>query len=505
MQFAGDVVIGLDVGTTGTKAVAFAIGSPQRYVAYREYPLLHPAPLQKVQDPEVVRQAVVSALTECVRELGGATVRAISVSAAMHGLMALDATGEPITPLVTWADGRAGDEVTELIRTGCAEELQGLTGTPVHPMTPFAKLLWFARHDTDTWDNARYWVGLKDFLLRMLTGSLVTEVSSASGTGLLELSSGTWSSRALEICKLDESRLPEVLPTTATLRLAPTIAAEIGLPRDTPVAVGAADGPLGNLGTRAIEPGVAGLSLGTSGALRVTVNEVCADPRGSLFCYALAEPLWIVGGATSNGADVLRWAGRTFSPGSEVPANVDEAALRLASGVNAGSDGLVMLPFLLPERSPLWDSELAGAFLGLRQEHTWAHLVRAGIEGVCLQMRLILDRVDANYPVSCVRATGGAFRARLWSELMAAALDRPFYVVGEAEGTALGAAVLGLVAIGAAATFDDAFALAGTSGVENVSPVEVSPDLVEMFADMRSRVPRLLDSLARVASAESLE
>jgi len=493
----GHVIIGLDVGTTGVKAVAFGLGSPWRAVVSREYPLLRPAPDQEVQDPAVVVAAVAAALADCVAATGDAEVLGISLSAAMHGLLALDADRRPITPLVTWADGRAGTEALELLHSGQAADLQQQTGTPVHPMTPLSKLMWFARHDPDTWAKARWWVGLKDFLILWLTGTLATELSSASGTGLLDVSTKTWSPLALGICDVDPRRLAEILPTTAVLPLGTAAATSAGLPVGTPVAVGAADGPLGNLGTGAIAPGVAGLSLGTSGAVRLTVDGPHPDRLGTLFCYALADPLWVVGAAVSNGAEVLRWAGRTLIPAAATPAGLDTAALDLAATVAPGSDGLVMLPFLLPERAPLWDPGLAGAYLGLRHDHTAAHLVRAGVEGVCLQMRLILDRLDNLHPISAVRATGGAFRSPLWRNLLAAALDRPLSIVAEAEGTALGAAALGMVALGYTPSLHDATSHLAPPDDREHAPVEPSPALTAAFMQLRSQLPLLLDSLQR--------
>ncbi len=500
----GQVVIGLDVGTTGVKAVAFGLGSPWRSVSIEEYPLLRPEPHQAVQDPAAVLSAVTRALADCVDAVAstGAQVLGVALSAAMHGLMALDAERRPITPLVSWADGRAGPEALELQHSGRAADLQESTGTPVHPMAPLSKLTWFARHEPGTWARARWWVGLKEYLLLALTGTLATELSSASGTGLLDVWTETWSPLALAACGVDRERLAHILPTTAVLPLTRDAASRVGLPAGTPVAVGAADGPLANLGTGAVTPGVAGLSLGTSAAVRLAVDGPHPDRSGTLFCYALADPLWVVGAAVSNGAEAVRWAGRTFVPNVEAHTDLDTATLELASTVAPGSDGLVMLPFLLAERAPLWDPDLAGAYLGLRHDHTRAHLVRAAVEGVCLQVRLIVDRLDTVFPVSAVRATGGAFRAPLWRDLMAAALDRPLSLVGEAEGTALGAAALGLVAFGQTPSLGDALATLTRSDDRGLAPVEPSDELVDAFTHLRSRLPRLLASLNRVADPD---
>ena len=493
------VIIGLDVGTTGVKAVAFGLGSPWRTLAVRQYPLLRPAPGQEVQDPAVIVTAAGAALSECVASIGTAEVLAVCLSAAMHGLMALDAEWRPITPLVTWADGRAGEEAAHLARQPDALDLQETTGTPIHPMTPMAKLVWFRDHDPTTWKAARWWAGLKDYLLLWLTGTLATEVSSASGTGLLDVSTRAWSPLATAASGVDPARLPAILATTDVLALDRQIASTIGLPAGTPVSVGAADGPLANLGTGAITPGVAGLSLGTSGAIRVAVDGPHPDRHGRLFCYALTDSLWVVGGAVSNGAEVLRWAEGILGASSPVGADTTSppgGMTHAPSGPIAdSSDGLVMLPFLFPERAPLWDRDLAGAYLGLHHHHGAAHLRRAAMEGVCLQMRFLLDRIDEYYPIASIRATGGAFGSALWRDLMAAALDRPMIVVGDEDGTALGAAALGLLATGAVPSLDEALAALG--GASTGTPAAAAAEHVAIFLDIRRSLARLLGALAR--------
>jgi len=499
------VIIGLDVGTTGVKAVAFGLGSPWRTLAVRQYPLLRPAPEQEVQDPAVIVTAAGAALSECVASIGDAEAVAVCLSAAMHGLVALDADFRPITPLVTWADGRASEEAARLAHQPAALDLQQSTGTPVHPMTPMAKLVWFRHHDPTTWKAARWWAGLKDYLLLWLTGTLATEVSSASGPGLLDVSTRAWSPLALAASGVEAARLPAILATTDVLALDRQVASTVGLPTGTPVAVGAADGPLANLGAGAITPGVAGLSLGTSGAIRVVVDGPHPDRHGRLFCYALTDSLWVVGGAVSNGAEVLRWAEGILGAGSSVGAGGTSPPSRTThqptSPIAASSDGLVMLPFLFPERAPLWDRDLAGAYLGLRHHHSAAHLRRAAMEGVCLQMRFLLDRIDEFYPVASIHATGGAFGSALWRDLMAGALARPMIVVGDEDGTALGAAALGLLALGAVSDLDDALAALG--GVSTGTPAAVAPEQVAVFDDIRRSLARLLGALAQTTDVRT--
>ncbi|WP_188037681.1 gluconokinase, partial [Actinotalea sp. JY-7885] len=419
------VVVGLDVGTTAVKAVAFEVGTGRRSVASRHYPLLEPAPGHQVQDPAHVLRALERALGECVRAVGGADVAGVAVSAAMHGLAGLDAAGLPTTPLLTWADGRAADVAGQLRASGAAAVLHDRTGTPVHPMSPLTKLAWLARHDAATVARTACWADLKALVLAHLTGKVVTERSSASASGLWDRRTRAWDPHALAVAGTTAAHLPRVVEPEERLALLPDVARRLGLPAGTPVVAGGADGPLGNLGVRALAPGVLGLSLGTSGAVRTVIAHQPERLDPALFCYALSGDLSVVGGAVSTGGVALGWAVDAFAPELRGHHDAPEALLLAeAAAVPPGSDGLVMLPHLLPERAPSWDPTLPGAYLGLAARHRRGHLVRAAVEGVALQLADLVRRLDALHPVTEVRATGGALRSPVWRASLAAALDR---------------------------------------------------------------------------------
>jgi gluconokinase len=502
MNAPSEVIIGVDVGTTAVKVAAFRVdGAPGVLCsALREYPLEQPEPGWQVQDPVTVLAGIDSAVADCLAQLVGARVLAISLSTAMHGLIGLDAEHRPLTPLVTWADGRARTEARRLRQEGLARGLLRRSGTPVHPMSPLVKLIWFTRHEPELAAQVRWWVGLKDYVLLHLTGELVTELSSASGTGLLSVERREWDADSLQLAGVGTDQLPRVLPTTAVLQLTREAGRRLGAPSGLPVAVGAADGPLGNLGTGAITPGVAGLSLGTSGAVRMMVSEPRFDAGGRLFCYALTDDLWSVGGAVSNGGNTLRWAGGTFATDLVAEGHADVDVLELAGQAPAGSDGLLMLPYVLSERAPLWDPDLAGAYLGIRSHHTRSHFVRAAIEGVCLQLSAIVDSLDSVAPVHSIRATGGPFRSELWRQIMAATLARPMSVESAAGGTALGAAALGWFALDGAPSLSEALAAVGGPHQDSSVPtVTVSSFDVSTYAQLRARVGPLIDSYQDVA------
>ena len=498
MPSPAEVIIGLDVGTTGVKAVAFAPGQAWRSLARRDCPPLQGSGGEEVQDPATILAAAGAALEECASATDGAVVLAICVSTAMHGLIGLDSERRPLTPLITWADARASAQARELRASDV--NLHALTGVPVHPMAPLAKLAWFATNDPATLARARWWVGLKELVLGWLTGVVCTELSSASGTGMLDLKRRAWSETAVALAGIRSDQLAEIRPPTGTLPLASETAARVGLARGTPVVLGAGDGPLGNLGTGAIAPGGAGMSLGTSGAVRIALEQPAVDAAGTLFCYALTDALWVLGSAISTGGAVLGWIDDVFATEAPPDRGTGAEALALAAQAPPGCDGLVMLPYLLTERGPLWDPDVRGAYLGLRREHGRAHLARAAIEGVCIQMRLILDRLEQVASVSSIRATGGVFRSELWREVMAAMVGRPFELSGEEEGTAAGAAALGLFALGRAASLADALALLSGDDGPRPIPVTVDRELAGVYDRVRATIPSRiaeLDTLSR--------
>jgi gluconokinase len=499
-----DVVIGIDTGTTATKAIAAGLDGVQRAQASVHYPLSLPGPGRAELDAGLLRDAAVSALADVAgqcREHGDRVI-AVSLSAFLHGLVPMDGDGAPLGPLVTWADGRAAAQSEQL--AGVAKKLQARTGTPVHPMSPLSKLAWWNATDPETLRATPRWGGVKELVLGAIAAEpFLVDLSLASGTGLYDIHERRWDPEALEIAGVRAGQLAEVVPTTAKLRLNPEAAAAAGLPADTPLIIGAADGPLANLGVGATPAGVAAVSLGTSGAMRTVVDAPTADAAGRLFCYALTEDRWVIGGAVNNAGSVVRWAGQSFAGGFARPAaegetadEIDAALLVEAASAAPGSDGLLCLPYLLGERAPWWRSGMRGAYIGLRREHGRPHLVRAAVEGVCQQMALVRDSFEAeNFPVTEVRATGGAVASDLWIGVLAATLDLPVAIADTPEGTALGACLLGLHALGELPDLDHAAAL-----VEIAAPTRPDPENAKLYRRLRPLIEQSALAVADIVA-----
>jgi gluconokinase len=489
------VVLGVDIGTTSAKAVAFDADGRELGRGEAGYPLLEPAPGQAVQDPGAVVDGTLAAIRVAATAARdqGVEIAALSFSGAMHSLVGLDGGGRALTPLLTWADMRATEQAERLRREH--PELHDRTGTPLHPMAPLAKLVWLAEHEPATFAAVRLWAGIKELVIARLTGTWAVDHSIASGTGLLNLGTLDWDGEALAIAGIEAGRLSPLVPTTERLELGAAGAAELSLDAGLPVIVGAADGPLANLGVGAVHPGVAACSIGTSGALRLMVQSPAVDPARSVFCYALTPGRWVVGGAINNGGVVLRWAGEALAP--DLGPHPEAQLLALAERVPAGSEGLVMLPYLLSERAPHWGAGPRGAYVGLTRHHGRGHLVRAALEGVCQQLALVLASMrDAGSEVREIRATGGFARSALWRQMLADALDMPIGFPAGHEGSAFGAALLGMAALGLVEGIDRAAQLVGIDDV-------VDPDAgaAAVYADLRPTFASLYEALMPASRA----
>ncbi|CCH27589.1 gluconokinase [Actinosynnema sp. NPDC047251] len=472
-----DAVLAVDLGTTATKVIAVDRDAAVLGSAEYGYPMRITPSGEATHDPEVVFEAALRALAE-VAALGH-RVHALVLTGAMHTLLGLDSGGVPVTPSLSWADNRAVAEASGLRGTAEGRALHRETGTPVHTMSPLVKLAWFRARGI----TADSWCGLKDYVALRLTGRLVTEYSSASGSGLMDLRALAWHPDALAFAGVRAAELPELLSPTTVL---PLVLDVPGIPRGVPVVLGGGDGPMANLGVGAVVPGVAAVSLGTSGALRVVRDEPAVDEQERVFCYAIADGLWVLGGAVSNGGVVAQWAADTFK------ADVT-TLLREAADVPPGASGVIALPYLLGERAPWWDPDARSALIGVRREHGRAEITRALVEGVAQQLALVLDAVRSVADVHAVRVTGGAFRSDLWASVLASALGLDLELAEDSEGSGVGAALLAWHALGDLPDLRTAATL-----IEPTRVIHPDAEAARYYAQHRPLVGQLYEALHKL-------
>jgi len=357
-------------------------------------------------------------------------------------------------------------------------------------MAPLPKLMWLREHEPDAFGAAMRWGGLKELIFEELTSAWAVDHSCASGTGLLDLERLDWDAEALELAGVRPEQLGTPVPATETTELEASVAERVGLEPATPVVIGGGDGPLANLGVGAVAPGVAACSIGTSGALRLVVERPAVDPSRRVFCYALLPDRWVVGGAINNGGVVLQWAADALAPDLGSGDDAMKALVDCAARAPAGSDGLLMLPYLLSERAPHWSPLPRGAYVGLTRHHRREHLVRAALEGVCQQLALVLQSMrEAGNEVREIRATGGFARSALWRQILADALGMPVAFPAGHEGSAFGAALLAMQALGL------------VPGVEVAADLVQIDDVVEPDADAAAAYADALPTFAALYDA----
>ncbi|MDC2815904.1 gluconokinase [Leuconostoc suionicum] len=453
-----EYMVGVDIGTTSTKAVLFDDKNVVVASANKSYALYRDLPDMAEEELNELFEALISALAEVVRDADlskGNKIAAVSFSSAMHSLIAFDEEWKPLTRAITWADTRAVEYTEELKANGLGEQIYKNTGTPIHPMAPLSKLLWLKSEHADIYHKAAHYLGIKEYLFHRLFGSNKMDISIASGTGLFNIFNLDWDEQALEVTGVKKEQLPlPVEPYEYEDNMLEKYAALIGIPATTPFVYGAGDGPLSNLGVNAVKPGVAAITIGTSGAIRVVSDQPVIDPKGRTFTYALDKDNWVVGGPVNNGGDVFRWARDNMFDAEKSTAALlgkdsYDLLTEIAERIPAGSEGLIFHPYLGGERAPIWDANARGSFFGLNHGHTRAHMLRAVLEGITFNVFMVslaLEEVVGG--LKSIQATGGFARSPLWRQMFADIFEQPVTVPEAFESGALAAVIVAQKALG---------------------------------------------------------
>lgn len=452
-----DYMIGVDIGTTTTKSVLYDMKGKVVAYANSGYQLYQDAPDMAEEDPDDILHAVIEVMGRVMYKSKAKAdeIKGVSFSSAMHSLILMDEADQPLTKAITWADNRAAKYSDELKDNGLGAKIYARTGTPIHPMAPLSKILWLRHEKPELFKKAKKFIDLKTYVFFKLFGVYRMDYSIASATGMFNIFDLKWDQGVLDLLQITEKQLPELVETTASISgIAPRFAELLNISTRTPFIFGASDGVLSNLGVDAIDPGVVAVTIGTSGAVRVTVDKPVVDPDGKLFCYALTKDKWVVGGPVNNGGIVFRWVkDQLFAPeritAEQMQVSTYDILTQIAEKIPAGSDGLLFHPYLGGERAPIWNAYARGSFFGLTRNHTRAHMVRAALEGIVYNLYVVMLTIEkvAGKPKS-IQATGGFARSALWRQMLADIFEQPVTIPESFESSCLGAAVLGMYALG---------------------------------------------------------
>lgn len=439
--------MGVDIGTSSTKAVLF---NERGEVICREathYELVTDETGKAEESPTEIFEAVITSIQGVMKNIDKTELRGISFSSAMHSLIMVGSDGELLTECVTWADGRSSEALENIKRDNYLFQLYEATGTPIHPMSPFAKICWLKEDEAQLFHRAEKFVDIKSYILNRLFDVWVMDESLASGTGLYNILEHDWEFEAMEIVKLTPDYLPKVVPETYQLHGVKKEYAELmGIPENLPFIVGGSDGALANIGIQATGRNDVTITVGTSGAVRKLTNEFQVDSRGRTFCYGAGDGYFIAGGAVNNGGKVVEWGLQQFGSESEIMNRDFTSFIAHIDEVAPGASGLLFQPYLLGERAPFWTNDIRGGFVGLTINHSKAHFVRAILEGIAFNLAEVYEAVAA--PDDIIYVTGGISGHEAWCKLLADILDREVRVPHTIEGSSLGAAIIGMRSLG---------------------------------------------------------
>lgn len=469
-------LIGLDIGTSSVKAVAFDLKRMAMVEKQIGYPLLNPSATHFEQDPHVIFNAVTSAIRQVVRRMQERypdhAIAAVSLSSAMHSLIAVDDGGGLLTNSIIWADNRSKPQADSLKKSPIGHAIYLKTGTPIHPMSPLCKLMWMKENDPAVFHRAYKFISIKEFVCWKLFGHYVVDFSIASATGLFNIFTLDWHGPSLSLLGITPDRLSTPVPITHRLvGIEPTWAHEMGIGPSTPFIIGGSDGCLANVGANAVRPGEAALTIGTSGAIRVISDTPKSDKLERIFSYILTPEIYVLGGPVNNGGVILRWfkenfAAKEVEEAIQGKASVYDLLTAKAAEVPPGADGLLFLPYLLGERSPHWNSEAKGVFFGIQLGHKSAHFVRSIMEGIIFGLYSVAIALEETTgSIKIIHANGGFARSSLWVQILADVFNKKVVISESIESSALGAAIVGMKALGLIEDFSEVLSLPAKEAV----------------------------------------
>lgn len=425
--------IGIDIGTTATKAVCFNIKGKVVRQNTKEYPIYHSKDNWSTQNPEEILTTVLQCLQDITT---GIHPQFISFSAAMQSVLIVKQDGLPISDALLWADNRALSIAKKLKNTKLGTDFYQKTGIPIHPFSPFTKMLWWTENAAPLVARAFKFISIKEYIWHHLTGEYAIDSSMASGTGIMNIHTLEWEPSILDYLKIEKSKLSEIVSPTHQAK---------GLLDGFTYVIGGGDGALANLGSGAMQMGRIALSLGTSGAVRLPINKPYIDPEMKTQCYHLMDNQYLKLGAVNNGAIILQWLKESILKTEKSFEDLFEQA----KIIPAGSDGLLFVPYLLGERAPIWDASAQGTLLGIRIIHTDAHLIRATLEGILFGLfsvvEVLLPEVTKRQEIT-IMASGGFGKSDVWLQIVADIFQMKVEVGETVESSAWGAVLIGFKA-----------------------------------------------------------
>ncbi|MBQ7822027.1 MAG: xylulokinase [Clostridia bacterium] len=488
-------LIGIDIGTSGTKSVLFDTDGKVVASALKEYPLYQPKNGWAEQDPADWWNAVCETLAEITKKADG-EIAGVGLSGQMHGLVMLDESGEVLRKSIIWCDGRTSEECTLIEDIIGRERFIELNGNPALPGFTASKIMWVKRHEPDVYAKCKHILLPKDYIRYKLTGEFATEVSDASGMQLMDIANRCWSEEICEKLGIDMSLLGKMHESPeVTGYITDEASVLTGLKTGIPVAGGAGDNAAAAIGTGVCSDGKAFTTIGTSGVVFVHTDKMAVDPKGRVHTLCCAVPgAWHVMGCIQAAGLSLNWFRNNLAKDLSYK-EIDAAA----ESVAPGCDGLIYLPYLMGERTPILDTNARGTFFGLSAMHTREHMARAVIEGVSYALYSCLDVLgEMNVKLADMALCGGGAKSKLWQSILADMYMLPVKTPIASEGPALGVAILAGVAAGVYKSVEEGCARTVAFNPEINGDKAMNETYMKYYDLYKSLYPALKDSFAKL-------
>ena len=441
---SNEVLLGIDVGSSGCKVVAIDAAGAIVAEASHPYPTHYPRPGWAEQDATDWYEASVAAARACVLALGGASVAAIAVDGPAHNVVILGALDEPLAPVIHWSDLRSASQADRL-ETEIGRRVFEVTYQRVNPLWTLPQLLWVREHRPSVLDGAHKILVTKDYVRYRLVGDYATDPYDAVGTQLFAAGDLRWSEELCDRIGLSTHAMPTVrAPAEVAGGLLPQAAADIGLTAGIPVVTGSGDTVIEAMAVGVTEPGDALVKLASSGIVIAVADRPLPSREIQTYPHVIPDR-WIGLAGTNSGAGIVRWFADVFLSGRN--AGVD-AINEMAAGVSPGAEGLLLLPYLSGARSPLWNPHVRGQFSRVTPRHTVDHFARATLEGVAFSVRHAAEALDsAGYRREELRLIGGGVRGDAWAQIVVDVFGTPARR-HNVDAPAYGSALLAGIGIG---------------------------------------------------------
>ena len=491
----GKYILAHDLGTTGNKATLYNAAGELINSQFFGYETDYPKTNWAEQNPEDWWEAVCKSTKKLIKDskIDKSSIGVISFSGQMMGALPINEKGQPLSNSIIWADQRSTSEANLLSSKVGNDQIYNITGHRVSPAYSGEKILWFKMNRPEIYSNTYKFLQAKDYIIYKLTGEFVTDYSDATGTNIFDINKLEWSEKIIESAEIDINKLPDALPSTHVAgTVNANVAETVGLQKGTPVVIGAGDGTTATVGAGIIEEGEAYNVIGSSSWIALSTPEPIFDEEKKTFNWAHAVPgMYVPCGTMQTAGASYSWARDNLSPLEKIAGEklgIDEYDLMnlMIEKSNPGANNLLYLPYLMGERSPHWDPEAKGAFIGLNMNNNRGDMLRAVLEGVTFNLRIILESFTKKVSLDSIKVIGGGAKGDIWRQIMADIYNKDILRLQLLdEASSLGGAIIGGVGVG---IFDD-FSIAKELNpvVDEVKPnqnnINIYNDLFPIFKE----------------------